>query len=230
MILQQRRHVDGVRRAHPRCCRQLSKSRGAHPVGGTASGARERRPARRLVVPQGIRLRRRATCCLSRRPDPRRRHPAMGTMSGSPVAASRSAIGTPHHRRLDTTYSQLGLLRMKHRSQVVQHQLHPVEFELSDTTSRMTGLSTELSRVEAVLADRASRRPYAPRVVEAVVSRRRSRRACWWARSRSGPRTCRTERSARPSYPSPCPATSVHQLRRWLASSPCRLGVLDVPK
>ena len=33
-----------------------------------------------------------------------------------------------------------GLWRIKHRSFVVQHQLHPAELELFDTTGRMTGV------------------------------------------------------------------------------------------
>ena len=34
-----------------------------------------------------------------------------------------------------------GLWRIEHRSFVVQHQMHPAELELFDTTGRMTGAS-----------------------------------------------------------------------------------------
>ncbi|HNP15765.1 MAG TPA: hypothetical protein PKI99_04845, partial [Terrimesophilobacter sp.] len=42
-----------------------------------------------------------------------------------------------------------GLWRIKDRSFVVQHQLHPAELAAFDTTSRMTGIPREFNSSEA---------------------------------------------------------------------------------
>ncbi|HEY9565579.1 MAG TPA: ATP-binding protein, partial [Nocardioides sp.] len=56
---------------------------------------------------------------------------------------------------LPTLGTGQGLWRIKHRSFVVQHQLHPAELELFDTTGRMTGANPA---VPAHLMDETSSR------------------------------------------------------------------------
>jgi len=55
-----------------------------------------------------------------------------------PTAAALGLTGT-EQQLLPTLGTGQGLWRIKHRSFVVQHQLHPAELELFDTTGRMTG-------------------------------------------------------------------------------------------
>lgn len=52
---------------------------------------------------------------------------------------------------LPTLGTGQGLWRIKHRSFVVQHQLHPAELELFDTTGRMNAASLEVPRILTVL-------------------------------------------------------------------------------
>ena len=55
-----------------------------------------------------------------------------------PTAAALGLSGT-EQQLLPTLGTGQGLWRIKHRSFVVQHQLHPAELDLFDTTGRMTG-------------------------------------------------------------------------------------------
>ena len=55
-----------------------------------------------------------------------------------PTATALGLTGT-EQQLLPTLGTGQGLWRIKHRSFVVQHQLHPAELELFDTTGRMTG-------------------------------------------------------------------------------------------
>lgn len=55
-----------------------------------------------------------------------------------PTAAALGLTGT-EQKLLPTLGTGQGLWRIKHRSFVVQHQLHPAELELFDTAGRMTG-------------------------------------------------------------------------------------------
>ncbi len=57
-----------------------------------------------------------------------------------PTAAALGLTGT-EQQLLPTLGTGQGLWRIKHRSFVVQHQLHPAELELFDTTRRMTGVA-----------------------------------------------------------------------------------------
>ena len=57
------------------------------------------------------------------------------------TAAALGLTGT-EQSLLPTLGTGQGLWRIKHRSFVVQHQLHPAELELFDTTGRMTGALT----------------------------------------------------------------------------------------
>ncbi|MEI2713883.1 MAG: ATP-binding protein [Nocardioides sp.] len=55
-----------------------------------------------------------------------------------PTSAALGLTGT-EQSLIPTLGTGQGLWRIKHRSFVVQHQMHPAELELFDTTSRMTG-------------------------------------------------------------------------------------------
>ena len=67
------------------------------------------------------------------------------------TAAALGLTGT-EQSLLPTLGTGQGLWRIKNRSFVVQHQLHPAELELFDTTGRMTGgtasMTTQVRRLE----------------------------------------------------------------------------------
>ena len=58
-----------------------------------------------------------------------------------PTAAALGLTGT-ERQLLPTFGTGQGLWRIKDRSFVVQHQLHPAEIALFDTSSRMSGVQT----------------------------------------------------------------------------------------
>ncbi|MFC5728091.1 MULTISPECIES: hypothetical protein [Nocardioides] len=57
------------------------------------------------------------------------------------LSATSAALGLPGTEQslIPTLGTGQGPWRIKHRSFVVQHQMHPAELELFDTTGRMTG-------------------------------------------------------------------------------------------
>jgi hypothetical protein len=66
------------------------------------------------------------------------------------LGSTTSALGLTGTEQslLPTLGTGQGLWRIKHRSFVVQHQMHPAEFDLFDTAGRMTGISREFRNSE----------------------------------------------------------------------------------
>ena len=66
---------------------------------------------------------------------------AMRFPPGDQLGSTAAALGLTGTEQslLPTLGTGQGLWRIKHRSFVVQHQLHPAELQLFDTTGRMSG-------------------------------------------------------------------------------------------